>query len=461
MNDAHESTERSPAPGAPAATQPAVVPPAGPPPDRPGAPAPAADGKPTGPGSAEQKSGLMRDHDFRMLFSAAVVSKVGTHIGYIALPLVAIETLDASAGQVGVLGMLSTVAFLLIGLPAGAWVDRMHYRRTMITADVVRAVLLGSVPLAALFDALTITQLYAVVLLNGCATVFFDVAAQSCLPGLVGRDRLVAANAQLNSWDAALQAGGRGGGGFLVQALTAPVAVLANALGFVSSALLLGRISKQEIPPERDRRKTLWAEVGEGVRFVAGHTVLRPVALAGSCTNLSVFTITTMVPVVFRDELDLPLWAVGLFLSIGGIGVFAGALTARRVGDRLGPGRAPWILGMCTVPFALTVPLVDRGWLLGAAAGAWLLVTFRMGVDNVLLVSFRQRVTPGPLLGRMNATIRFLFTGALAVGGGIAAVVGEYASPRAALWVGAVGLAGAWLPVFLSPLRTMRTLPDQ
>ncbi|MBO8195989.1 MFS transporter [Streptomyces oryzae] len=403
----------------------------------------------------------MRDHDFRMLFSAAVVSKVGTHIGYIALPLVAIETLDASAGQVGVLGMLSTVAFLLIGLPAGAWVDRMRYRRTMIAADAVRAVLLGSVPLAALFDALTITQLYAVVLLNGCATVFFDVAAQSCLPDLVGRDRLVAANSQLNSWDAALQAGGRGGGGFLVQALTAPVAVLANALGFVCSALLLGRIRKPEARPERDRRKTLWAEIGEGVRFVARHTVLRPVAMAGSCTNLSVFTITTMIPVVFRDELGLPIWVVGLFLSIGGIGVFAGALSARRVGDRLGPGRAPWILGMYTVPFALTVPLVDRGWLLGAAAGAWLLVTFRMGVDNVLLVSFRQRVTPTPLLGRMNATIRFLFTGALAVGGGIAATVGEFASARTALWVGAVGLAGAWLPVFLSPLRTMRELPDE
>ncbi|WP_327324805.1 MFS transporter [Streptomyces sp. NBC_01210] len=404
---------------------------------------------------------LLRDHDFRMLFAAAVVSKVGTHIGYIALPLVAIEALDASPGQVGLLGMLSTVAFLLIGLPAGAWVDRMRYRRVMIVTDLVRTALLASVPAAAWLDLLTIEQLYAVVLLSGCATVFFDVGAQSYLPHLVGRDRLVRANAQLGAWDAALQVGGRGGGGFLVGALTAPVAVLANAFGFLWSALCLTRIRKRRDKPSHIR-KNLASEIGEGVRFVFGHVVLRPVALAGACTNLSVFAITTMIPVLFRDELDLSVWTVGLFLSVGGVGVFLGALAARRVGERLGAGRAPWILGLSTAPFALAVPLVvDRGAWLWLTAGCWLLVTIRMGVDNVLMVSFRQRVTPDALLGRMNATMRFLFTGALAIGAALAALIGEYVSVRAALGTGAVGLAVAWLPVFLSPLRTMRELPSE
>lgn len=402
----------------------------------------------------------LHNHDFRMLFAAAVVSKIGTHIGYIALPLVAIETLDASPGQVGLLGMLSTVAFLVIGLPAGAWVDRMRHRRIMIVSDLVRTVLLGSVPVAGWLGAITMEQLYLVVLLTGCATVFFDVAAQSCLPDLVGREQLIQANSQLNSWDAALTVGGRGGGGFLVQALTPPAAVLTNAVGFLASALFLLRIRKPEQKPSREARKSLAAEVGEGVRFVLRHPLLRPIALAGALTNLFVFTITTVIPVVFRSELGLPVWSIGLFISVGGIGAFLGSFTARRVGDRLGAGRALWILGLASSPFALAVGLVQRDvWLWVAAALCWLLVTIRIGVNNVLLVSFRQQVTPDELLGRMNATMRFLLTGALAVGAGLAGVVGEYASPRAALWAGAAGLAVAWLPLFFSPLRTMRRLP--
>ncbi|MFJ2742618.1 MFS transporter [Streptomyces sp. NPDC087440] len=405
---------------------------------------------------------LAGNRDFRRLFTAAVVSKAGTHVGYIALPLVAIEALDASPGQVGLLGVLSTVAFLLIGLPAGAWVDRMRYRHVMVVTDVVRALLLASVPLAAWLDVLTIAQLYAVVLLSGCATVFFDVAAQSCLPLLVGRDLLVQANARLGGWDAALQVGGRGGGGFLVSALTAPLSVLANAFGYLWSAFFLLRIRTRQDKPARAARRTLAAEIGEGVRFVFRHPVLRPVALAGSCTNLAVFTITTMIPVLFREELGLPVWTIGLFLSVGGVGVFLGAFTARRVGERIGAGRAPWVLGLSTLPFALAVPwLMQRGPWLWAAAGCWLLVTVRVGVDNVLMVSFRQRVTPVALMGRMNATIRFLFTGALAVGAGIAALIGEYVSVRAALWTGAVVLSVAWLPVFFSALRTMRELPSE
>ncbi|GGK22129.1 MFS transporter [Pilimelia terevasa] len=415
---------------------------------------------PTAAGEAVTAPSRLRDNpDFRRLFAAAVASKVGTHVGYIALPLVAIETLRASPGQVGLLGMLSTVAFLLIGLPAGAWVDRMRYQRVMVVTDVVRALLMSTVPVAAWLGVLRIEQLYAVVLLAGVATVFFDVAAQSCLPGVVGRDQLVAANSQLNSWDAALQVGGRGGGGFLVQALTAPLAVLTNALGYVvSAAFLVGLRSGPR--PDRAARRHLGTEVVEGVRFVAGHPILRPVASAGALTNLAVITVTTMVPVVFRDDLGLPVWSIGVFLSIGGVGVFLGALTARRVQDHLGAGRAPWLLGLVTAPLALLVPLVGRGGWLWLAGVCWLLVTYRVGVANVLLVSFRQRVTPDRLLGRMNATMRFVFTGALAVGAGLAGLVGEFASARAALWTGAAILAVAWLPIFLSPLRRMRDLPS-
>jgi MFS family permease len=410
--------------------------------------------------AAERPVPLRRDQGFRMLFAAAIASKTGTQIGYVALPLVAIDTLDASPGQVGLLSTLNTVAFLVIGLPAGAWVDRMRHRRVMVVADLVRFLVLVSVPVAGWLGVISVGQLYAVALAAGCATVFFDVAAQSSLPYLVGRERIFQANAQLNSWDAALTVGGRGGGGFLVQALTPPVAVLTNALGFLGSALFLKRIKKPDERPAREPRRNLVAEVGEGVRFVFRHQVLRPIAIAGSLTNLCVNAITTMIPVLFRDDLHLPVWSVGVFISVGGVGAFLGTFTARRVGERIGVGRSLWILGLATSPFALMVALVDHGMWMWVAGGAWLVVTFRIGINNVMLVSFRQQVTPDGLLGRVNATMRFLLFGALSIGAGVAAVVGEYASPRAALWTGAVGLACAWIPLFLSPLRTMRRLTD-
>ncbi|MEV5905284.1 MFS transporter, partial [Streptomyces sp. NPDC052127] len=165
-----------------------------------------------------------RVRDFRVLFSATALSQLGTNVSYVAVPLVAVTALDARPGQVGALAALSTVAFLFIGLPAGVWVDRMRHGRILIGADLGRAVLFSSVPVAWWSGTLTLAQLYAVVLLNGCATVFFDVGSQSVLPRLVDRAALVRANTAVVSLQAAGNIAGRGAGGGLVQLLTAPVA---------------------------------------------------------------------------------------------------------------------------------------------------------------------------------------------------------------------------------------------
>ncbi|MGO4750445.1 MFS transporter, partial [Streptomyces sp. 2MCAF27] len=180
-----------------------------------------------------------RLRDFRTLFTATALSQLGTSIGYLAVPLIAVTALDASPGQVGLLATLSTAAFLVIGLPSGAWVDRMRHRRVLIAADLTRAVLFASVPVAWALDALTLHQLYAVVLLNGGATVFFDVASQSFLPQLVGRDGLVRANAAVVGLQAAGNVAGRGAGGALVQLLTAPLAVVSVGACYLASALRL------------------------------------------------------------------------------------------------------------------------------------------------------------------------------------------------------------------------------
>ena len=376
------------------------------------------------------------------------------------MPLVAVLVLNASPGQVGLLGVLATVAFLLIGLPAGAWVDRVRRRWVMVAADVARAVLLGSVPVAWWLDRLSLQQLYLVVLLTGVSTVFFDIANQSYLPHVVGRDQLMAANSALGSLDASTQVAGRSVGGYLVQVLTAPVAIGVDAASYLWSAACVLRIRRPEPRPEPKPDRHLIREILEGTRYVSGHPVLRPIALAGACTNFSVQLSVTMLPLVFTRELGLSGAALGLFLAVGGVGVFLGALAAPAVGRRFGQGRALWIMGIAVAPVSFGVPLIGHGgWLLLAGA-AWLVLTVKIGMDNVIQVSFRQRSTPERLLGRMNATMRFLLTGALAIGAGVAGLLGQFVGVRAALWVSAVGIAVVWLPIFFSPLRTMRELPE-
>ncbi|MEW2529613.1 MFS transporter [Streptomyces sp. NPDC047071] len=398
--------------------------------------------------------------DFRTLFAASALSHLGTNVGYVAIPLLAVTVLDAGPGQAGVLAALSTAAFLLIGLPAGAWVDRLPPRRVLVAADAARAVLLASVPVAWWLDALSLPQLYAVVLLNGCATVFFDVGSQSVLPELVGRDRLVPANTAVVSLMAGANIAGRGAGGFLVQLATAPLAVAGGAVAYLASAAgLTGIGRRRRAPAPTAARRRLRAEIGEGLRHVLGNRELRALALTGALGNLGSHLVNVMLPVLFTRELGLPAGALGLYWAIGGLGLLLGAACARRLAARLGYGRALARTGLWCAPAGLAVGLVGDGpWFWVACAG-WLTVTAKTGLDNVLGVTLRQHLTPDPLLGRMNATFRFLLTGALAVGAALAGVIGELAGVRVAVWTGAVCLACAFLPVFSSPLRTLRELP--
>ncbi|MDQ0932879.1 MFS transporter [Streptomyces turgidiscabies] len=403
-----------------------------------------------------------RTADFRTLFTASALSQLGSNVSYVAVPLVAVAALDAGPGQVGALATLSTIAFLVIGLPAGAWVDRLSHRRVLIAADLCRALLYASVPLAWWLDALTLGQLYAVVLLSGCATVFFDVGSQSVLPQLVGKEALVQANADINTLIAAGNVLGRSAGGGLVSLLTAPAAVLVSAGTYLASGL--GLIAIRRTQPstvaKNGASNRLRAQIAEGVRHVFGNPELRALVLTAALANLGSSVINTMLPIWFVRELGLPGAALGLFWGAGGIGLLIGARSARPIAARLGFGRTLGLAGVCLAPAGLLVPLVDRGpWLFLAGAG-WCLAMFKVGMDNVLGVSLRQRMTPGSLLGRMNATFRFLLTGALAVGAAISGVLGELVGVQATLWVGGVFVSTAFLPVFLSPVRARRVLPD-
>ncbi|MET7709457.1 MFS transporter [Micromonospora sp. NPDC005413] len=397
---------------------------------------------------------------FRLLYTAALIDGAGFHIGQLALPVLAVSLLAASPGQVGLLSALSTAAFLLIGLPAGVWIDRLPRRAVLVTADLTRAALVASVPVAWWAGWLSIPQLYLVVLLTGVGTVFADVAAQSYLPELVGRGRLVAANSLLMSTNATMQIAGRGLGGLVVQALTAPVAIVLDAVTFVVSGVILARI-RADAPRRRPPRAAggFARQLAAGVRHVATNPLLRPLAISTSSINLTMQLTTTMLPVVFLRELGLGAAALGLFLGAGGIGALLGAVTARPLAERVGHGRALWLPGLLVAPLGGLVTLIDTGPMLWVAACGWLALAWRTGVANVIGISLRQGATPDALLGRMNATFRFLLTGSLTIGAVLAGVLGEYVDVRTALVAGAVANAMTWLPVFCSPLRTLDRPP--
>ncbi|MBB6170613.1 putative MFS family arabinose efflux permease [Nocardiopsis mwathae] len=415
---------------------------------------------PTGTRPTRSLFSLLAEKDFRRLFTGKAASMVGTEVGHLAIPLLALSQLDASPGQVGLLAALATAAFLLIGLPAGVWVDAMRRRTVLIAADLVRALVLASIPVAWALGVLTIEQLYVCVLLNGMATVFFDVGAQSYLPFIVGRDDLVRANALVVGVDAVGSIGGRGVGGFLVQYLGGPLVVLVNSVCYFWSALWIALIRRREPAPQPRSGVGLLPQIREGVRFVFGHRLLRPIAFSATAMNFSIQFVLIMMPVMVINELGMGEGVVGLFFAAGGVGILLGSLTAERVAAVLGHGRSLWISSAVTAPFVVLVPLVDEGVLLWAACGGWLVAAYRLGVHNVVQVSFRQHVTPGPLLGRMNATMRFLFTGVLALGAAASGALAEVTDVRTALWVGAVGIAVSWLPMYFSPLRGMRHLPE-
>lgn len=402
---------------------------------------------------------LFRHADFRRLWVADTISQVGTQVTVIALPLVAVLFLDATTFQVGLLTAAQFAAFLLVGLPAGAWVDRMRRRPVLVAADLARALLLGSIPLAAWLGALTMAQLYATALLVGVGTVFFDVSYQSYLPGLVGRDGLVEGNAKLQASQSVSQVGGPTLGGVLVQAFTAPYAVLADAASFLCSAALLSRIRTPEPrpePAERDLRR----EIAEGLRFVLGHRILRAMAGCTGVWNFWFGATDALIVVFLVRTVGISAGTIGVLFSIGSVGALTGAVLCDRVTRRVGQARVVWVSAIAGTPFALLLPLTTNGAGLAWFVSGFFFFSCAVVVYNVATVSFRQLLCPDRLLGRMNATMRFLVWGTMPLGGLAGGALGSWLGVRTGLWVTVIGGCTAPLFVVFSPLLRARGLDD-
>jgi MFS family permease len=414
---------------------------------------------PTPATEVRRRGGLWHHLDFRRLWIGETVSQFGTQISQLALPLVAILVLHATTFEVGLLTTLETLAFLLVGLPAGAWVDRMRFRHVLIVNDLVRAAALGSIPLAQLMGGLTIGQLYLVALVTGISTVFFDVAYQSYLPALVDRDALVEGNSKLQASESVSQIAGPGLGGVLIQVLTAPYAVLIDAVSFLWSASWMVAIKARPPKPPRKPDRHLGREILEGLRFVVGNRILRAIAM---CTGSANFFNTMYFAVFFvllARDLHVSAGLIGVIMSTSAIGGLIGSLAATKIAAKFGQGPTIWLSILVSIPTSFVAPFLQHNWSIALLALAQIVFWGTSVVYNITQVSFRQGLCPPELLGRMNATMRFLVWGTMPLGAIAGGALGSAIGVRHTLLVAAIGSVLPVLPVFFSPLRRMRELP--
>ncbi len=427
---------------------------------------PAASGPATGAPPAEPepprlRGGLLRHHDFRQLFLGDTLSQFGTQLTMLAIPILAVRVLDAGAFEMGLLATCEMLAFLVIGLPAGAWVDRWRKQRVLIANDVIRGLALGSLPLAWVFDVLSFPQMLVVALVVGSCTVFFDVAYQSYLPDIVEPEHIGEGNAKLQAVQSIAMIGGPAIGGGLIKLIGAPLTVGLDALSFVWSAFWIRRIEHVDTPPPRENRRPLVVEVREGLSFVLRHPLLWRITACTSISNLF-SSMSGALMVLYALRLGLDEGQLGLGFGIGAVGGLLGALVVTRATAWVGEGRIIPLSTFIWMPAAFLMPLA--GTVLHpmvAVIGYMFLFSFGVVLYNVSQVSFRQRLCPRPMLGRMNASIRFLVWGVMPIGGFLGGVLGHQLGLRPVFWIEAFGVVLAATPVIFSPLIRMRELPRE
>ena len=409
--------------------------------------------------------GLWRHRNFLKLWSAETVSQFGTQVSQLALPLTAVLVLDATAFQVAALGTVEFLPFILFTLPAGVWVDRLPCRPILIAGDFGRAVLLASIPIAYVADALTLGQLYVVGFLVGICTVFFDVAYQSYLPALVAREHIIEGNSKLEISRSSAQIGGPGFGGLLVQIFTAPYAILVDAASFIGSGLFIFGIRKEEeraaVVSGVEEKSSLWTELKEGLRFVLGNPNLRAQAGCTATSNFfSQFSFAIIIVFLVR-ELGLSPGVIGLSISLGSVGALLAAVTATRISGRFGIGPTTIATGLLWGPSTLLIALAPAGNVaIPFLVVGQLALGFAIVVYNIVQVSYRQTICPPRLQGRMNSVMRFIVWGTIPLGSLIGGALAGLIGLRETMVLGAIGSGLAVLWIVLSPQRHLREMPQ-
>jgi hypothetical protein len=404
------------------------------------------------------RSPLYGHADFRRLWAAETVSRFGSQISQLALPLVAVLSLKSSAFRVSLLGAIEFLPFLLFALPAGAWIDRVARRPVLIAADAGRALALGSLPVAAAISHVTYVQLCIVGFVAGTLTVFFDVAYQSYLPALVERDHLVDANSKLEVSSSASQIAGPGIAGVLIQWITAPFAIAADAVSFVWSALLLLRIRAHEEVDAPAGDRNLAREIKEGLRYLVGDGRWRAMALFVAVFNLGTGITGPLILVFAVRRLGLDAGEIGLIGLLGNIGWLLGALVARRAGQIFPLGPLFVVLAFFAGASFFIVPITPPHLAIPLLVAVQAIGAFTIVIFNVNGISLYQTHVPPRMLGRMNASRRWIVWGIIplgnVLGGGLAATIGL----RTTLWVGAAISTAAAAALLAKPILSLATV---
>lgn len=382
---------------------------------------------------------LRRSLDFRRLFIADAVSNIGTQVSFLAITLLAVLSLHATPLQVGILQAASTIAFLVVGLPAGVWVDRLPKRPMLLVTDFARFVLFTTIPVAAALDILTLAQLMVAVTLAGVATVLFDVAHYAYLPAVVERADLTEANGRFAATNTVAQVAGPGLSGFLVKAVGAPIAVLLDALSYLVSFAYILRIASPEPERAQNPERNLVREVKEGLGFLLGTPTLRRLAISTAGFNF-MGALETAVSVLFLARtLGLSAGTVGLLYSLCGLGGVTGSLLARRFVERYGIPAGIRTLPLIANPFTLLIPFAQHDWRASFFCIGFGMLGFGVAIFNVSQNTYRQAAVPAPLFGRVSASLRFISWGAMPIGGLVGGVLADAIGIRNTLWVACVG----------------------
>jgi MFS family permease len=400
-----------------------------------------------------RSSGLWRHSDFLKYWSAQSLSLAGMQFGNLALPLVAVLTLDASAAEAGVLSGIGGLPWMLFGLLAGVAVDRFRRRVILVAAHCGRALLLASVPVAVGFGVLSMAQLYVVAFLTATLSMCFEIAYQSYLPSLVARDQLAEGNSKLAATDGVARTVGPGLAGTTVQVLTAPLALGANAICYLASGLLLWLVRRPEPAPERQARRSFWRSFVAGLAFTWRHALVRALALSEATYEFFFSMMYAVLFVFLSRELSLAPGVIGAIFAAGSVGGILGAFAARRAGERFGRraamvggsllrsgGLAAMLLSIVAGPFAVPVLI-----------GARLCNAFGWTVWQVHQETTQQLVTPVRLLGRVNGSMLFVVRGMGALGGFAAAALAAAHGVVPTLVIGAVGAALAVVALLAAP----------
>ncbi|MFG2424684.1 MFS transporter [Streptomyces sp. NPDC048448] len=408
-------------------------------------------------------SALWRDGDFRRLWMGQTASQLGEHASLLVLPLFAVMTLNAGAGQLGVLRAVGQAPILLLSLFVGAWVDRWRTRTVMVLTDVGRTLTLGAAAVAGYLGWFGLPALFVVAFAVGALSVFFDVAYQASLVRLVERDQLVRGNSALEGSRSAAQIGGPALGGALVSLLSAPIAAASSALFFALSFLSIRRIRRIEsIPTSSERPPRVWRRIHEGLRFVAGDSSLRTVCLASAAFQFSLAAMMTVYLLFLPRELHLSGTAVGLALAAMGPGALLGSVLAARLPSRFGHGAVLVSAAALGDSVFLCVPAVHDS--SAVTVPALLAINFVFGTSNqlvsVTVMAVRQAVTPDGMQGRAAATIAFVGMGLTPLGSLLGGYLSQEWDVRTSLLVTAAGMLLSPVLMALSPLaRLGRALP--